>query len=155
MGCWGEYPFQHDMALDHWARLRDPQEDSTTPVQMVLNSILEAQSVEYLDDDVTQEILISVVLILGFTNRQWLANYPHLNDHLRQQIEQFLDTHQADWEAKLKDNQQIYSQALKAMDNVTSPEISESYELWEGDAKWLASCDELKQGIRQVGKVVE
>lgn len=35
------------------------------------------------------------------------------------------------------------------MDKVTSPEISESYELWEGDKTWLASCDELKQALRK------
>lgn len=149
MGCWGEYPFQHDQALDYWALLRDPKSTLPSPVQQLVSAIFEAQTLEYVDDDVTQEILVGVVLILGFTDRQWLQDYPHLNDHLRQQIEEFLTENQADWDTLLKQTPDVYSQSLTAMDKVTSPEISESYELWEGDKTWLASCDELKQALRK------
>lgn len=150
MGHWDIYPFDNDMACDFWAGLRE------TPIEQQPSKIVGAfenmQAVDYLDDDDVTPTQVCAVVVLAIADPAWFAQYTHINDYFRKQVNEFVANFPKVWEGndqpKYKDGKTVFEWALAAMDLATSPE-SETYELYEGSEQWLASCDELKTQLRK------
>lgn len=157
MGAWGHNLLDNDTACDTLGRLTDPKTEA--PVADIFQTIEEYSNPDtfssYIEDDEVNDILVCILLIVGFTDRTLIKKRSDktINKYFTDKILQFLEQHQKTFDDSVKAD--YYTKAEKLFERVLDVEKSETYELWneaaEEDCKsWVQMVNEIRDDLVKV-----
>ncbi|ABN65401.1 predicted protein [Scheffersomyces stipitis CBS 6054] len=149
MGAWGAKIFENDGALD---QLADLTKNEQSPLESIVQGLMEVLSSEYVDSYEGEGILVLAVFVIGFKSRSYLKEQRGKNvpEYLYEPINRFLDKYQSSWDKDIRTK--TYTTKLLTVEQLTlstiavvNSEKSELYELWgESDmAEWQETLDTL------------
>lgn len=156
MGAWGHSLLENDTACDTLARLTDPHTEA--PVASILQTIEEYSRAEtfseYLDDSDVNEILVCILLIIGFRDKKFIEERSDIGKYQEEKILTLIKGNQEVFNELIKKDD-YYEKGEKLFERVLDAEKSETYELWqeacEDDFKaWLEMVNQIKKDLIQV-----
>ncbi|CAH2350091.1 hypothetical protein CLIB1423_01S02256 [[Candida] railenensis] len=157
MGAWGYHLLENDTACDIFIRLTNPKTEA--PVAEILQSIEGYSnpdtSSECIDDYEVNDILICIVLVVGFTDRTLIEERTDksINRDSKDKIFKFLEQHQKTFDDSVKVDH--YKKAGKLFERILDVEKSETYELWddaggENCESWVKMVTKIREDLVKV-----
>lgn len=153
MGAWGHHILENDTACDTFAGIVN----AANPVRDLL-SVVEHYATppeeQYLEDDEVNEILVTILFLIGFRDRQVMAKRfapGVVGDRMQTEFASVIEGKQREFDTQV--TPAVYESALALFDRVFDPKNSETYELWidAGNPQpWKEHVEALQADLRGV-----
>lgn len=157
MGAWGYNLLENDTACDTFDRLTNPNTEA--PVAEILQTIEEYSNPstfsECIDEYEVSDMLISVLLVIGFTDKTLIEERTDKSIHKDSvdKIFEFLERNQKIFDESVKVD--YYTKAEKLFERILDLEKSETYELWneaggENCNSWVKMVTKIREDLVKV-----
>lgn len=150
MGTWGPQVCDSDDAMEFWEELQEVAPDKR--VQMIVQTIDLCHQLSYVDFTMGYHTLAGCLLALVHCDPGVIELYPGLGDIHSDELTLLVREDVHAWGQV--DTRLLLAKAQECVTKITrSAESSEAYELWEGNAEWLAACKQLRESIGAVDQL--